>query len=295
MAPPLSPSKRRAIHDLKLAGWTHRDIASRYSCSPQTVGNIIAKLELYGTPYYITPGRGRKTKFSDRDLRRMKILVDTGKARDGSDVHKMLGMDVHPSTVRRKLAEMGLNGRIRRKVPYLSARTKRLRRQWVAEMLERDPETLIRIVFSDESKFLLFGSDGKRYCRRRIGEAFLERNVSQRVKHGGGKVNVWGCVTWNGVGKLYRVQGNLERFQYLKILKGPLGASLRKNGLEKEDIIFQQDNDPKHTSKVVKAWLEESEMEILPWAPYSPDMNIIEHVWSILEANLRKRNPPSNQ
>jgi hypothetical protein len=54
------------------------------------------------------------------------------------------------------------------------------------------------VVYSDESKFNLFGSDGKRYCRRRPGEEFLDRNVKKTVKHGGGSLMVWGCITWKG-------------------------------------------------------------------------------------------------
>ena len=36
------------------------------------------------------------------------------------------------------------------------------------------------VISSDESKFNLFGSDGRNYCRRRVGEEFLEQNVERR-------------------------------------------------------------------------------------------------------------------
>lgn len=41
------------------------------------------------------------------------------------------------------------------------------------------------VVFTDESKFNLFGSDGRMYCQRKPGEEFLERNVQKKVKHRG--------------------------------------------------------------------------------------------------------------
>jgi len=59
--------------------------------------------------------------------------------------------------------------------------------------------------FSDESKFNLFGSDGKLYCRRGPGEEFEVQNVRGVVKHGGGNIQVWGVLSWNGPGHLYRV------------------------------------------------------------------------------------------
>ena len=37
--------------------------------------------------------------------------------------------------------------------------------------------------------------------------------------------------------------------------------------------IFQQDNDPKHTSRKAKEWLREHGFEIMVWPAQSPDRN----------------------
>jgi hypothetical protein len=52
---------------------------------------------------------------------------------------------------------------------------------------------------------------------------------------------------------------------------------LKKTG--KMTIIFQQDNDPKHTSHVASDWFAQKKVKKLAWPPSSPDMNIIKHVW----------------
>ena len=52
-----------------------------------------------------------------------------------------------------------------------------------------------KVIWSDESKFNLFGSDGRAYVRRRVGEDFLPECVDQTVKFGGGNVIMWGCIT----------------------------------------------------------------------------------------------------
>ncbi|RDB16058.1 Transposable element Tcb2 transposase [Hypsizygus marmoreus] len=56
-------------------------------------------------------------------------------------------------------------------------------------------------------------------------------------------------------------------------------------------LIFQQDNDPKHTSIVAKEWFRKKNIKQLPWPPSSPDMNIIEHVWDQLDALVHARKP----
>ena len=45
-------------------------------------------------------------------------------------------------------------------------------------------------VFSDESKYNIFGSDGRQWCRRRAGEAEQRQYMKKQVKHGGGNIMV---------------------------------------------------------------------------------------------------------
>jgi uncharacterized membrane protein len=62
------------------------------------------------------------------------------------------------------------------------------------------------VIFSDESKYCLFGSDRKIYCQQKIGRAYDDRVVKKTVKHGGGSIMVWGCISWKGPGRLYIVR-----------------------------------------------------------------------------------------
>lgn len=39
--------------------------------------------------------------------------------------------------------------------------------------------------------------------------------------------------------------------------------------------------------------MNELGLEILDWPPYSPDLNVIEIVWAIMEAEVEARNPSS--
>ena len=74
------------------------------------------------------------------------------------------------------------------------------------------------VFFVDESKFEIHGNNRRIYVRRRPGERLSSQCIKPTVKHGGGNIHVWGCFSFNGVGDLYRIKGNLDKKQYHSIL-----------------------------------------------------------------------------
>ncbi len=110
------------------------------------------------------------------------------------------------------------------------------------------------VLWSDETKVELFGHNSKRYVWHKNNTAHHQRNTIPTVKHGGGRIMLWGCFSSAGTGALVKVEGIMNSSISQSILAQNLQASARKM---KRNFIFQHDNNPKHTSKSTKEWLHQ--------------------------------------
>ncbi|CAB4445033.1 unnamed protein product [Rhizophagus irregularis] len=115
-------------------------------------------------------------------------------------------------------------------------------------------------------------------ARKHPKDPLQDAHVKPTVKFGGGSIFVWGCFTSSGVGYLIRIEGGLDAELYCKILEENLMDTLHYYDLDINNIIFQQNNDLKHTAARIKQWFEDNEIEVLSWPPQSPDLNPIEHL-----------------
>ncbi|XGW29485.1 hypothetical protein V3C99_008926 [Haemonchus contortus] len=76
------------------------------------------------------------------------------------------------STVQRRLREAGLFGRRPAKKPLISAKNRKARLDWAHAHKNWTVQQWRKVIWSDESKFLLYGTDGITFVRRSIGTRY---------------------------------------------------------------------------------------------------------------------------
>jgi hypothetical protein len=108
------------------------------------------------------------------------------------------------------------------------------------------------------------------------------------VKQGGDCVMVWVARSWYSI--LLIPSLPFMAREYMNRLGNqvhPLIQTLFLNN----DVVFHDDNAPIHTAETVQSWFEEKEGELkdLPWPTQSPDLNINEPLWSVMETSVRIR------
>lgn len=97
----------------------------------------------------------------------------------------------------------------------------------------------------------------------------------------------------HGFGRMHIVEGTMRSDQYINVLRTRM--QLQAADWYDGPYIFQQDNAPCHTSKVVKNYMMTDGINLLPWPSNSPDMNPIETLWAVLKGKLRDRSCTSRQ
>ena len=160
-------------------------------------------------------GRARRRKTTDRPIQH-KVKLDRRKSTSAVkvEIENELGISLHVDTIRNRAHETRLFGRVAHQKPYVNKINRGKRLKFAKEILEKLSSFWESVIWYDESKFNLFGSDGKVMVQRTPGEEFDPKCTVPTVKHSGGSVMVWDCFTRRGVGKLCVLDRIMDRFYY---------------------------------------------------------------------------------
>lgn len=283
-------AERKIILELHKQNKSYAEIGEIVKRSRFTICSIVKRFK-DSSNLTSRPHTGRPRKLTAREesllVRKIKRNPKITSSQVSAEIREEIGKEIHPKTVRRTLHRAGYKSRVARKKPLISKANQKKRLEFAKSYKDKPTDFWTNVVFSDESKFNIFQSDGRIRVWRKPNTELEKNNVVSTVKHGGGGVMVWGCMAAGGVGNLVFIDGTMNKYDYLNILKENLHQSVQKLNLG-NSFYFQQDNDPKHTAHIVRMWIIHHVPHILPTPPQSPDMNPIEHLWDELGRRMEK-------
>ncbi|KAG2462375.1 TC1A transposase, partial [Polypterus senegalus] len=274
------------------SGEDYRKISAVLKVPMSTVASIICKWKKFEITRTL-PRAGWPSKLSDRGRRTLVREVTKNPMVTLSELQRSSVERVEPSrrtTISAAIHQLGLYGRVARWKSLLSKRHMATCLEFAKRHLKDSQTMRNKILWSDETKIELFGVNARRHVWRNPGTAHHQANTIPTVKYGGGSIMLWGCFSAAGTGRLVRIKGKMTAAMYRDILHENLLQSALDLRLGRW-FIFQQDNDPKHTAKISKEWLQDNSVNVLEWLSQSPDLNPIEYLWRDLKMVVHRRFP----
>ena len=199
------------------------------------------------------------------------------------NIFAIFSIKVSGRTINRYRNQLNLTYRPPIRSVYLPPSAASKRKNWTNFHISQN-SSWKNVVFSDESMFIL----GRHKKWVWVDKQHITQQVLTLNRHHPPQVMIWGSIGWNFKSSLVFIDGSIDANTYIeKIIFG-------SDFIEKADALwgighwlFQQDNAPAHRAHETIEVLHELGISILEnWPPYSPDLNIIEVVWAIMEARI---------
>ncbi len=214
----LSEHLKKKIVALHKDGVGYKKIANTLKLSCGTVAKTIQQFNKTGSTQN-RPRHGRPKKLSAHAQRHIQRLCLENRRMSAAEVEGVEGKPVSAQTIRRKLHQIGLHGCHPRRKPLLKMMHKKACKQFADDKQTKDMDDWNHVLWSEETKINLFGSDGVKCVGRQQGKEYKDKCVLPTVKHGGGSVMVWGCMSAGGTGELQFIEGTMNSNMYCDILK----------------------------------------------------------------------------
>jgi len=286
----LSIIQRAAIVILHQQGFTDVQIAEITRCDRATIRHWLNQFsqegDLQDAP---RTSRPRSTEFdTDSSIAGLAMINPITTPRI---IRSEMSIDASARTVRRRLDEAGLLGRVARIEFPLNEEHIRKRLAFAHAFGDWSPEDWDRVLFSDES-YIHLGYHGQTWVQRPEDTAYLEEYMVLGQRQFSPKIGMWACFSSHGVGPMRLFDENMDARLYTDFMARymkPHALCMWPNA----EWFYLQDNATYHSAVASRRWFHNNGVTCIEFPPHSPDLNPIENLWAHLKRRIEDHNARS--
>jgi transposase len=196
---------------------------------------------------------------------------------------------VSKTTVWRDLRLQGFRSFVRKRVPSRNAEVLKKKRAFMKEWAKQSPYTCRKLVFSDEHTVSINDHTTSRMYAKSLSEVVPRERCRLQ--------NIPRRMVWAAVGIRYKSEivvfpprHRMNGDDYVRKCLSKVSPDLVRT-----QALYIQDNARPHVTSQVTGYLRRKGIQKVDFPPYAPELNMIEYVWPLLNQEVAKLGPKSDE